>query len=133
MPQIRLEVPCGPEAPGRARDELRSLESLGWIVGDAMLVASELVTNAVLHSGAGPDDRLVMEARVERDRLVISVRDPGDRWGGRLEAAASENPFGGMGLRIVEQLSARWGTEEGPGHHVWAELLLPEPPRAGSR
>ena len=38
----------------------------------ARLIASELVTNAVLHSGAGPDEALEFQAIVADDALVIA-------------------------------------------------------------
>jgi anti-sigma regulatory factor (Ser/Thr protein kinase) len=92
-------------------------------MGDVMLVASELVTNAVLHSGCNPDDVVSVQLRVKPDVVTCSVSDPHRTT--EVAAPAPENELpGGFGLRVVEQLAARWGTEwERDGRYrVWAEV-----------
>ena len=44
----RLKRRCDERGPGVVRHGLAALPDLGWVLGDAMLVASELVSNAVL-------------------------------------------------------------------------------------
>jgi anti-sigma regulatory factor (Ser/Thr protein kinase) len=97
---------------------------LGWVLGDAMLVATELVTNAVRHSLCGEDDFLTV--CVTRDgRLRISVLDPGGS-GRSAEIADRPIELGGLGLKVVDQLASAWGTERrADGYTVWAELELP--------
>ena len=51
---MALTLPCAPSASAAVREELSRLDGLGWVIGDAMLVASELVNNAVVHSGCRP-------------------------------------------------------------------------------
>jgi len=89
-----------------------------------MLVASELVTNAVCHSLCTQDEFLGV--RITRDgRLRIAVHDPGAS-GQSAEIADRPIELGGMGLKMVEQLAATWGTERrDDGYRVWAELELP--------
>lgn len=121
---LGIGVPCDRGAPATVREALHQLTGVGWVLGDAMLVASELVTNAVVHSGGGPQD--VLEVRVGRTDggLRISVRDPG--YSGT-EAAVSRNDQlgrGGLGLRVVEAIALRWGRERRSGYVVWAELPL---------
>jgi hypothetical protein len=48
-----LEVGCGREAPAIARAALRRIQELDAARDDAILVASELVTNAVVHPSLG--------------------------------------------------------------------------------
>lgn len=118
---LRVAVPCDPRAPAVVRDVLeRSQEDAGWVLGDAKLVASELVTNAVLHSGCSADQTLEVRVDVWAERLRISVRDPG-RSGRDAEVRSGES-VGGWGLQIVEQLAERWGSERAEGYRVWAEI-----------
>ncbi|TGZ17398.1 hypothetical protein DV517_23710 [Streptomyces sp. S816] len=86
------------------------------------LVASELITNAVVH-GAGP---ITVTLSSRSDRLVIDVLD-GDpsvpRTGCACAQADNEN---GRGLALVRLLSARCAWEPAdPGKRVWAEMTLP--------
>ncbi len=119
--ELRLDLRCDRDAPAAAREGLRGLRQAGASAGDAALVASELVSNAVLHSGAGEDDRLTVEVAVSRDRVLISVIDPG-RSGGAARPRCRTDRLGGFGLRLVEQLATRWGSDRAGGHRVWAEL-----------
>ncbi len=85
----------------------------------ARLVASELVTNAVRHSGAGPDEMIEFQAVVTDDALVIAVTDPCAA--GQDARIRDEDPSGGgYGLRIVDQLARQWGSEHPGGERVWA-------------
>jgi two-component sensor histidine kinase len=89
-----------------------------------MLVASELVTNAVRHSMCREDEFLTV--RVTRDGwLRIHVLDPGAS-GRSAEIAEQPLELGGLGLKVVEAVARRWGTErrEG-GYAVWADLAPP--------
>ena len=88
---------------------------------DARLVASELVTNAVVHSDCGSDDTIEVLARLSPGRLTIAVDDRG------LSARTPRSPSpddDAMGLRIVGEIARRWGTERSDGLLVWAELEL---------
>jgi anti-sigma regulatory factor (Ser/Thr protein kinase) len=122
---LALELPCDPTAPRVVRDALHELDWLGWVLGDVTLVASELVANAVTHSGAKPDDTLQVRAELDEDRLRIAVHDPGRS--GSIAHVRTGDPEegGGWGLLIVEQLSQRWGAESNDGQVVWADVALP--------
>jgi serine/threonine-protein kinase RsbW len=122
---LSLEVPCDRDAPGAVREALNAIDSLGWVLGDVMLVASELVTNAILHSGCVDEHVLKVKAALSPDRMVISVIDPG--LSGKTahpRPADREEAVSGWGLRIVDQLAARWGSERAEGYRVWAEVAL---------
>lgn len=119
-----LELPCDRDAPGTVRQALLDIDSLSWEVGDVMLVASELVTNAVLHSGCYDEHLLKVRACLGDGHIRISVWDPGLSGRTARVGATIDRDAGGWGLRIVDQLAAEWGTERGDGYRVWAELPL---------
>jgi anti-sigma regulatory factor (Ser/Thr protein kinase) len=117
---------CDEFAPGAVRHALAQLSELGWMIGDAMLVASELVTNAVVHSMCGEGERLRVAMYQGEAHLRISVVDPGAS-GKTATVAEDPGAWGGLGLLVVDQLAARWGSKHrADGYEVWAELALPE-------
>jgi anti-sigma regulatory factor (Ser/Thr protein kinase) len=121
---LALDLRCNVSAPSRARAALSRLDGFGWSLGDVILVASELVTNALRHSGCTDAQFIHVRVRKARDRLLISVADPGHS-GRRARAGYPVDlGAGGVGLWVVEQLSRRWGTERDGGYRVWAELPL---------
>jgi anti-sigma regulatory factor (Ser/Thr protein kinase) len=128
---LRLELPCDDMAPAAVRHALAERVESRWIIGDVMLVASELVSNAVVHSGCHDDDVVAVELRLGQDAVLCSVSDP-HRTATVAEPAPEDRLVGGFGLRVVEQLAARWGTErERDGRYrVWAEVAR-EPRRQG--
>jgi anti-sigma regulatory factor (Ser/Thr protein kinase) len=121
---IRISLPKAAASAAEARLQVGRFAAENGIVaglGPALLVVSELVTNAVLH-GAEPIHVYVTN---EADLLRIEVSD-GD---GRVEqvalqAGAADRP-GGRGLTIVNSLATAWGTALHPnGKTVWAEIGL---------
>jgi anti-sigma regulatory factor (Ser/Thr protein kinase) len=121
------EIPGGVEAACTARELLT--EMFGDTTPDATmhdlhLLTTELVTNAVLHAGAGESDAIELSVAAGVDTLRVSVTDPG-RFSDtpHVEEQDLETP-GGMGLYLVEQISSAWGVEriDGRAHRVWFEL-----------
>lgn len=110
-----------------ARAELRKALA-GWglseLEEDALLVASELVTNAVRHAVA-PRDR---EIETRYVRLASGVRvEVHDASPARpVVGAPHQDDDGGRGLHLVATLADRWAVGErvGPGKRVWAELSV---------
>jgi anti-anti-sigma regulatory factor/anti-sigma regulatory factor (Ser/Thr protein kinase) len=90
------------------------------LLARAVLLANQLVTNAVVH--AHTDIRLRLELR--GNRLHIGVRD-GDPRLLRLVTPAPEAE-GGRGLWLVETLAQAWGVHPHPsgGKVVWCTLNL---------
>jgi anti-anti-sigma factor len=139
-PYLRDELPLAPSptAPAAARrfvrdtcrqwrldtpEEAEDPMARRWaeeLVDRAVLVASELVTNAVVHS-QGPV-RLRLE--LHQQRLHLAVYDPSPR----LLALATEpgdlDAEGGRGLLIVDQLASSWGVHPAPGggKAIWCVL-----------
>lgn len=119
---MALTLPCAPSASAAVREELSHLDELGWILGDAMLVASELVNNAVIHSGCMPHHELEVRASRRDGQLTLSVRDPGLSESRAGPVPPADREVGGWGLQIVEALCERWGEERDHGYRVWAEI-----------
>jgi anti-sigma regulatory factor (Ser/Thr protein kinase) len=124
---MALTVPCAPSASAAVREELSQLNGLGWILGDVMLVASELVSNAIVHSGGTPHHDLDVRASRNAERLTISVRDPGLSGASAAPTPPSDEQIGGWGLRIVQALCALGERQD--GYRVCAEINLPGPGR----
>lgn len=122
---LSMELPCDRHAPGAVRHALDHPASLGRLLEDGLLVASELVTNAVLHSDCADEHMINVRAELFGDHLLISVHDPG--LSGRDAAPMPPEPpsAGGWGLQIVDRLARRWGAERPDGYLVWAELARP--------
>jgi anti-sigma regulatory factor (Ser/Thr protein kinase) len=119
-----LEVPCSREAPLLVREALDRVEQIGPVREDARLIATELVTNAVLHSGCEAGHRIEVCARLTGDRLLISVDDPCIRGENAEIRSEPDSTSGGFGLRLVQKIARRWGWDRPNGHRVWAELSL---------
>jgi anti-sigma regulatory factor (Ser/Thr protein kinase) len=111
---LGLSLRCDHRAPRLARRALEEVLDESPVLENARLLASELVNNAVLSSGCGADDIIRVVAHVDDGFLVVSVHDPG---------VAPRLP-GGFGLRVLQRLADRWGTESPDGHRVWAALAL---------
>lgn len=125
----RISVPATSIAPALTRASLRSLgPALGERrLQDLLLLATEVVTNAVRHATSGGDDVEVL-VDVQRERVRLEVRDPGPGFEPRATPDPSAWPdpdAGGWGLYLVERLAERWGVERRPGGTVvWFELDL---------
>ncbi|GGV71120.1 hypothetical protein GCM10010277_82720 [Streptomyces longisporoflavus] len=103
----------------------------GWgftdIVDDAVVLTSELVTNAVVHAGTAAD---VLCLRSE-DAVRIEVSDhyPEREIPLQQSAVNMGNPDreGGRGLQLCAALATRWGVDYTPTQkQVWFQLDLPD-------
>ena len=112
-----------PQAVGHARRfARRALRSWGVAVDydAALLVVSELVTNALVHT----DGKVRMDLTLVDNRLRIAIADASPRSPVRPTSIGWE-ATGGRGILLVEALSATWGTlPVSGGKQVWAELVL---------
>lgn len=125
---LRAPLSADPREVAFARHQLTDhliLHGLPEDVTDtAVLLMSELVTNAIMH-GEPPVELIVQGA--DDDALRVEVRD-GDRESFALLQPQSERAsyrLGGRGLQLVDSLSARWGAcVEGRIKSVWFEIDL---------
>jgi anti-sigma regulatory factor (Ser/Thr protein kinase) len=120
--RTRLALPSSTRSPSLAR-ALVAEAMLGFpadTVDTAMLLVSEIVTNAVRHAAGSP--------------LILTVTTAPERVGASLEATSREPPSPGAagldaetgrGLELVDALATTWGWREtSPGKVVWFELEL---------
>ncbi|MCX3058551.1 ATP-binding protein [Streptomyces beihaiensis] len=129
--QVQLEVGADPAEVGRARRWARSgLAGSGVPADDPLadtlvLLVSELVTNAVVHTGRPAVLRMTVsdggggESRGGAVRVEVadtSARPPAPRH-------ASGDAMNGRGLELVDCLADRWGWRpEGTGKAIWCEI-----------
>ncbi|GAB2615619.1 SpoIIE family protein phosphatase [Streptomyces capparidis] len=109
----------------------------GWgytdVVDDAVVLTSELVTNAVVHAGT------VAEVRCLRYETAVRI-EVADRYPERelpvqeaVRRGGNPDREGGRGLLLCAALAGRWGVEYSPTRkQVWFRLDLPDRP-AGTR
>lgn len=120
---ISLAGTC--ESVSRARAEVRH-----WLgddhpaIDDVTLAVSELVTNAVVHSGVRTEDALHLTLTETEGVIGVEVTDPGATASApRLRGEPAGE--GGRGLLIVREISLAWGVREygcGLGRTVWCAI-----------
>lgn len=108
-PDTRFQLAPGLGAPAQARGHLLAAISAGPAGGVdadvAVLLASELVTNAVCHAGAGLGE-VVMRVCWPSGGLRVEVHDASREPPRLREEAEAES---GRGLVLVDALAADWG------------------------
>ncbi|WP_435208277.1 ATP-binding protein [Streptomyces sp. bgisy034] len=134
VPTYTQTLTLTPESPALARMSTRTtLECWGLteLVDDAMMVVSELVTNAVRHAHPLPADpgepgrcRLTLE-RPEPDMVRVWVMDSSSR--PVVRRTPDDDCETGRGLDVVDALATRWEvmTRLTGGKAVWAEVKAP--------
>ena len=122
---LEMEVDAVPAAAGRVRAAIvtaldGSLER--EVLENVLMVATELVSNSVMHAGMGEDGHLVFRLRADR-AIRVEVTDTGRGFSASAPRATTpgRDP-GGRGLMIVELLSEDWGVTQDDRVTVWAEL-----------
>jgi anti-sigma regulatory factor (Ser/Thr protein kinase) len=116
-----MEFPADRTAPSRARrfvaDTLRSWGVPRDKIADAVLLVSELVTNALLHARSAPS----VEVTRDEGHIRCVVLDDSPMIPRRRHYA--NDAVTGRGIALVETLASRWGSERnGTGKRVWFEL-----------
>jgi anti-sigma regulatory factor (Ser/Thr protein kinase) len=103
---------------------MSSLGGLGWALGDAMIVASELVTKTVRHTNCPRNHWIHVEVARSQDAISIEVSDPSYTRPDPVSQNPREVGLDGLALLIVEQLARRWGADNEQGYRIWAEVAL---------
>jgi anti-sigma regulatory factor (Ser/Thr protein kinase) len=122
-----LAVAYEPASAARVRhsitDDLVSEQVTPDSIDDVVLVASELVGNAVLHAPAGVSSALDVMWDIEPDAVVVQVLDGSPEL--PRQRSTNENETGGRGLRIVAALASDWGVRRSAGgKQVWARVPI---------
>jgi len=121
----RLELPAIEASVPRARAWLRDrLGEAHPALDDVLLLASELVTNAVRHSDSRHTGTVTVVATALRGIVHVTVIDAGAEGMPHIEGGAGdEEGEGGRGLFLVDVLARAWGVQERPeGRAVWFEV-----------
>ncbi|WP_326612216.1 ATP-binding protein [Streptomyces scopuliridis] len=106
------------------RDELQRWRLHTDLCDVAVLVVSELFTNAVLHTASA---LISCEVRLLAEHVRLDVHDQGARDGAPSPRSPDSRAENGRGLLLVESLAEAWGVgsrEGGVGRTVWAMLPL---------
>ncbi len=124
MPVLRV-LPGTPESAGLARALARE------VLGDThpaletvLLVVSELVTNAIIHSQSGAAGGTVLLALCPGPAgILIQVRDNGGPWRPLEVVQPGTAAEHGYGLLLVDALAERWGTlTSTQGRVTWCRI-----------
>lgn len=125
--EAEVPLPSRPESAATARRLTQTVVLRQWALSprmaeDAVLLVSELVGNAVRHTGAR-----VFGLRMRRRRgwIRIEVRDPSR--GLPCLMPVQEMDVSGRGLFLVDKLADRWGVDLLPrGKTTWFEMRVTE-------
>lgn len=130
---MQLEVGADPAEVGRARRWARS-RLIGSGMNDdeplaetLILLISELVTNAVVHTGCPAVLRMLFGlGAAEAGTVRVEVADTSARPPCPRHAQGEDT--NGRGLELVDGLADRWGWQpEGSGKRIWCEVDRSEP------
>ncbi|MBC9714120.1 ATP-binding protein [Streptomyces sp. TRM66268-LWL] len=129
-----MAVPHGPAGVGRARhcmrDQLRISGVSEAVIDDAVLILSELLSNACRHGRPLGDAATVGDGNVraawrldKSGRLTVEVTDGGGPTR-PVPATPSVTARGGRGLGIIAALSDDWGVRDGASGEVTVWVVL---------
>ncbi|MDX3713776.1 ATP-binding protein [Streptomyces europaeiscabiei] len=113
-----------PDQVAEARHFVAALLQERGVADDAVLVVSELATNAVRHTLSGSVGGwflVVVAFRADGVRLEV-VDQGGDNVPEMCDVVSQDN--GGRGLWLVSACAKDWGVKDVPsGRTVWADLI----------
>jgi anti-sigma regulatory factor (Ser/Thr protein kinase) len=122
--RVELRLPRTPQAPAIARAAVSGICERIALEGarsqTLLLLVSEIVTNAVVHSDGPAREPIVFLADVDGEAVRIAVADGGSGFEPRAREPAGA--AGGWGLSLVQREARRWGIETGCGTRVWFEF-----------
>jgi anti-sigma regulatory factor (Ser/Thr protein kinase) len=123
---LELALERNVQAPAIARaaiaglcEDLRLRGSLRQVL---VLLISEVVSNAVLHSSGPAEAPITVIANVTPEVFHVTVTDAGE--GFTPARRDPERVEGGYGLYLLEKAASRWGVETTSPTTVWFELPL---------
>jgi signal transduction histidine kinase len=118
--ELSIRVAGGPDAPAEARTALRRFhpELPPDLMQVVVLLASELVSNAVRHARA---EAIPIRFEVVPSYVRVEVADHGPLFDPLAKPPVPGKP-GGWGLRLVDEMASRWGISDREGKSVWFEI-----------
>ncbi len=128
---LKLELKRDPQAPSVARAAARGrCDGLALSASQRhtlVLLVSEVVSNALLHSNATPESPIILTTSVTDDAIRVTVTDTGDGFtpvSHKPEGTRGGGARGGYGLYLVDKAARRWGVDRVGGTRVWFELPM---------
>jgi anti-sigma regulatory factor (Ser/Thr protein kinase) len=114
--RLTQALPRDPSAPRQARRlvEGHAAALPAERLDAAVLLVSELVTNALVHG----EGEILLELDMDGDGLHVEIGDHGRRAPHIREDPGAD---GGWGLRLVEAMARRWGVRDG-ATRVWFDV-----------
>jgi anti-sigma regulatory factor (Ser/Thr protein kinase) len=113
---VELDLPVDHTSVREARRFVATIDGLAvQRLADAQLIVSELVTNALLHSGLVAGNRIHVTIVTFHEQLRIDVHDGGtftadcETFGPSQPGSSSDS----RGLRMVQTLATHWQADEG--------------------
>ncbi|HWF25503.1 MAG TPA: ATP-binding protein [Solirubrobacteraceae bacterium] len=127
---LGISLEQSPHAPALARAAVSGFSDGNEIaparLATLLLLVSEVVTNAVIHSRAPADTEIALSASLtDAGAIRIEVTDGGD--GFTPVPRDPSTPGGGYGLYLVDRESVSWGVDRSGGTRVWFELATRAP------
>jgi anti-sigma regulatory factor (Ser/Thr protein kinase) len=126
--QVFLRLPGTPDQVRRVRQWISAELGPGHpLRDDCLLLASEVVTNAIVHSATGAGGTFSVSLTYSRTQAVVTVQDDGSAFPPCACHTTSNSPAtSGRGIPLIENLSHRWGlTRQSGTNEVWFELIAP--------
>jgi anti-sigma regulatory factor (Ser/Thr protein kinase) len=116
---LSITTKGGNDAPARVRRALMAFsDDFGEKTDDVRLIVTELVTNAVVHSGLDCESLFQFALWTSPDRISCALLYQGDPF-----AAEPQPGNQRFGLHLVDTLSDDWGVERGDNkNRVWFEI-----------
>jgi len=124
--QLAVRLAHCDAAPREAREQVRAFLDLHHLDGEvaelALVIVSELATNAVVH--ASPP--ITLEVAVSDHVLELAICDA-DACAAVLAARRPDSrDLSGRGLELVASFARNWGVQtDRDGKRVWAQLAVP--------
>jgi hypothetical protein len=119
VPDLEISLHLDEYAPRAARYHVTHVDSPSPDLRDAIaLLTSELVSRAVQHCEAGPDESIELRAWMPADIVRVELRAPQ----GLLEVADGGNGAG-YDLVLLDQIADRWSVDGSePSACMWFEI-----------
>jgi anti-sigma regulatory factor (Ser/Thr protein kinase) len=119
LPACRFSLSASVQAAAEARGQLHTLVSVWAMRVDVdvlVLLASELITNAVTHAEADVEAGVISVCvRCVRDELRVEVHDGSPDMPVPTPLKVDDDAETGRGLMLVDALAAEWGFYRTPG------------------